>query len=105
MSEPAASQEKVSAEERHARFERLLQRELAAKPWRVESRSEYEAALVRGKRTNHVLHLILTIVTGGAWGIVWIGIAVFGGEKRETVAVDEYGNESVRYVFSAARVA
>lgn len=24
------------------------------------------------KRTNHVLHAILTVLTGGAWGIVWL---------------------------------
>lgn len=24
------------------------------------------------KRTNHVLHAILTVVTGGLWGIVWL---------------------------------
>ena len=24
------------------------------------------------QRTNHVLHAILTVLTGGAWGIVWL---------------------------------
>jgi hypothetical protein len=24
------------------------------------------------KRTHHVLHAILTVATGGAWGIVWL---------------------------------
>lgn len=24
------------------------------------------------KRTHHVLHALLTVLTGGAWGIVWI---------------------------------
>jgi hypothetical protein len=32
------------------------------------------------KGTNHVLHLLLSIVTLGLWLIVWIGVAVkFGG--------------------------
>jgi hypothetical protein len=30
------------------------------------------AVLARAKGTNHVLHLLLTIVTGGLWAIVWI---------------------------------
>lgn len=28
-----------------------------------------------GRRTNHLFHLILTILTGGLWGIVWIIVA------------------------------
>lgn len=27
---------------------------------------------IKGHRTSHGLHLFLTIVTGGLWGIVWI---------------------------------
>lgn len=30
----------------------------------------------REKKVNHVLHLILTILTGGLWGIVWIVLAI-----------------------------
>ena len=60
--------------------------------WRVESQTEYQAVMVKGHRTNNVLHLILTIVTVGLWAIVWILVAVLGGEKRAVVAVDEYGN-------------
>lgn len=28
------------------------------------------------KRVNHLLHLILTILTGGIWGLVWIVLAI-----------------------------
>lgn len=32
------------------------------------------------KGTNHILHLILSILTAGIWLIVWIGSAIkFGG--------------------------
>lgn len=32
------------------------------------------------KGTNHILHLILTLVTFGVWLIVWFGVSVkFGG--------------------------
>jgi len=34
----------------------------------------------------------LTIVTVGLWGIVWIIVALTGGERRMQIAIDEYGN-------------
>lgn len=37
-------------------------------------------------------------VTLGLWGIVWIALAIFGGEKRSLVAVDAYGNATVQKV-------
>ena len=50
------------------------------------------AVVVSGKPVNHILHLILTIVTVGFWGIVWLILVIAGGEKREMITVDEYGN-------------
>jgi hypothetical protein len=41
---------------------------------------------------NHVLHLILTLVTFLLWAIVWIWVAVAGGEKRVILPVDDHGN-------------
>lgn len=51
--------------------------------------------MVHGHRPNHTLHLILTLVTLGVWAIVWIGVSLFGGKKREMVTVDEWRNASV----------
>lgn len=53
--------------------------------WRVESRTETQAIVVKGHRPNHILHLILSIVTLGIWIPVWIGVAIFAGEKRKTL--------------------
>ena len=58
--------------------------------WRVEWRSEREVLLVAGGRPNHVLHAILTLLTG-VWLLVWIVVALAGGEDRLLVAVDESG--------------
>ena len=52
--------------------------------WRVESRTDTQAVVVKGRRPNHLLHLILTIVTLGVWVIVWIS-SLLGGEKRKTI--------------------
>lgn len=59
---------------------------------RVESQTQDQAIVVFGKPVNHVLHLILTLVTCGAWALVWVILAIAGGEKRHVVRVDQYGN-------------
>jgi hypothetical protein len=48
--------------------------------------------MAKGHRPNHILHLILTLITLGIWLIVWILVVALGGEKRKVVSVDEYGN-------------
>ena len=86
---------KFDSEERKA----ILAQKIAlnvSKGHRVESQSDYQAVLVQGRRPNHVLHLILTLVTLGVWVIVWILVAIFGGEDRAILAVDEYGNATVQ---------
>jgi hypothetical protein len=86
-----------SADERKQLLARTIQSQIAGGA-RIESQSDFQAVVVKGKRVNHLLHLILTLVTLFAWGLVWIGLAIFGGEKRSIVAVDEYGNVSVQKV-------
>lgn len=39
---------------------------------RIESQSDFQAVVVKGSKPNHLLHLILTLVTLGAWAFVWI---------------------------------
>ena len=57
---------------------------------------DYQAILVKGHRPNHLLHLVLTIVTLGVRGIVWLGVIAFGGEKRMSASVDEWGNTNIQ---------
>lgn len=65
--------------------------------WHVESQSDHQAVLVRpGTKVNHILHLILSVLTLGFWIPVWILIAVL--KKREhhkVVSVDGFGNVTV----------
>ena len=58
---------------------------------RVESQTDFQAVLVSGRRVNHILHLLLSLFTLGLWLIVWLLLALFGGERLETVRVDEQG--------------
>ena len=66
---------------------------------RVESQSDYQAVTVKGQRVNHLLHFIIGIFTLSAWWfLVWIPLAIFGGERRRTVTVDNFGNVGVQRV-------
>lgn len=58
---------------------------------RIESQGDTFAVVVRGEPVNHLLHLVLTLATGGLWIIGWLVLAATGGEKRFVVAVDERG--------------
>ncbi|MET9914845.1 hypothetical protein ABZZ74_50685 [Streptomyces sp. NPDC006476] len=59
--------------------------------WRVESRSETQAVMVRGKPINHVLHAILTVFTCLVWGIVWGILAATNRVERVALTVDAQG--------------
>lgn len=85
------SSERRSRDERKAILAQQLQ-SAAARGLRIESQSDYQAVLVEGKPVNNTLHAILTIFTCLLWGIVWAVIAATGGEKREMIVVDEFGN-------------
>lgn len=69
----------------------------ASQGGRVESQSDFQAVIVKGKKVNHVLHAILTVATC-LWGIVWIALAASGGETREMIVVDEFGNVQVQHL-------
>jgi len=44
------------------------------------------AVTYRPRKTNHVLHLILTLLTGGLWGLfVWLPITFLHKLSRERV--------------------
>ena len=59
---------------------------------RIESQTDTMAVLVKGKRVNHLLHFLVGFPTVGLWWIVWAFLAITGGEKREVITVDDYGN-------------
>jgi hypothetical protein len=87
-----------SEEERKALLARTVTNEVA-RGWRVESQSDYQAVLLKGKKTSHGLHLFLSIITAGLWLIVWaIMVFVVNKERREVIGVDEYGNSNVSRV-------
>lgn len=94
MSTSGVTPAKLTLEERQAILERTVAKE-ASHGWRIQSQSSTQASLVKGKPTSHLLHLILTIITLGAWLIVWILLVIFGGQKTKVITVDDRGNASI----------
>lgn len=86
-----------SADERKAALARTITNQVAA-GWRVESQSDYQAVLLKGRHVRHVLHLVLTILTVGLWAIVWITMWAIYHERRQIAEVDEYGNVRMNQV-------
>ena len=48
-------------------------------------------------KTNHILHLILTILTGGIWLIVWI-LVVFNNNIKRSEIDAEY-NDKITFLY------
>lgn len=70
----------------------------ARKGWRVENRSDGQATIAKGKPVNHLLHLILSVLTVGVWLLVWGGTMIFGGVSRRLVTVNPDGTVVVTKV-------
>ena len=86
---------KKSPEKRKELLARAVANEIR-QGWRVESQTDYQAVIVRGQRPNHILHLILTIITVGLWGRGWIAVVARGGETRGVIEIDAYGNTNIQ---------
>lgn len=92
---PTGGTTKKSAEERKELLARQIQ-SAAATGARVETQSDFQAIVVRGKPVNHVLHGLITLFTIGIWAIGWLIIGLTGGEKREMLVVDDWGNPNIQ---------
>jgi hypothetical protein len=64
---------------------------------RVVYQTEDQVTLESGKRVNHVLHLIVSLIFW-PWSIVWLIFELTGGQKREQVWVDDAGSVNRREI-------
>ena len=62
---------------------------------RVESQTDYQAVLVVGRPVNHILHFLIGALTCGVWWLVWLYLAVTGGERRFIVETDEQAHSTI----------
>lgn len=93
-------QGRKSVEERKAILAQHIQ-SAVVQGGRVESQSEIMATIVIGRRVNHLLHFLIGVFTCGAWWLVWLLLALAGGERRQLITVDEFGNVTVQNVFTS----
>ncbi|MCY3778986.1 MAG: hypothetical protein OXG78_01635 [Chloroflexi bacterium] len=85
-----AKSQHISPEERKKILDQeILKHQTQGK--RIESQIEFRVTLVRDKQINHVLHLILSVLTGGFWLLVWALVYFSAKDTRELLQVDEYG--------------
>ena len=80
----------LSDSERKALLDDAIARALRQKNRRLESCTDFQVIIVRGKPVNHLLHLLLTLCTVGLWGLVWLTM-LGGGEDRAAMHIDPYG--------------
>ncbi len=73
-----------------ASLDRAVANELAAGA-DLETQTSTHAVLTRGKKVNHVLHAILSVLTAGVWLIVWAILVAGNKRQRVTLFVNEHG--------------
>jgi hypothetical protein len=91
----------ASPESRHAALSQAVNYQLS-KGWQIDTQSEFDAVLSLRVRPAHKFHLIVTILTAGAWLVVWICVAlfrvIFKKFQRVRVVVDPFGGTYVTAV-------
>ena len=65
--------------------------EYTRRGWRAESYGPNQVTMVRGRRANHILHLLLSVLTLGLWLLVWLIVGLSSKEVRTVLAVDRWG--------------
>ena len=58
----------------------------------VVNRSSDGVTLAYQRTVTHLGHFILTLMTGGLWGIVWLAVILNRRENRVRYEVDPWGN-------------
>ena len=81
----------TGAQERSSRLQAGVAGYVAKTKGRVAFQGDDRAVVITGRPVNHILHLLLTIVTGGLWIFVWIFAAASGGEESHILTVDGTG--------------
>jgi hypothetical protein len=63
-----------------------------SKGWRVESQSQIQAVLAKGKPINNTLHIVFTVLTLGGWLLIYVPILLVNRRQTKIIRVDEFGN-------------
>jgi hypothetical protein len=87
---------RIPFEQRRELLAEEISRQLALENRRIESYGDLSAVIVNGRPVNHILHLLLSMVTIGIWLIPWAIMHNFAGESRELIRVDETGRVTIQ---------
>ena len=88
---PELSTTPQSVEDRKAILDKRVLRAVS-NGWHLEAQTDYEAVVSGGRKVNHILHLLLSLLTFGTWIIPWIFMSLGNRPTRETISVDTFGN-------------
>jgi hypothetical protein len=58
----------------------------------VVHRSDRGVTVARPRSVTHLGHFILTLLTGGLWGFVWLAVVLSRRQDRVRYEVDPWGN-------------
>ena len=92
MTEPITPQP-ATANERKYQLAMAVQRHVTGfDGWRVESQTDFQTVLVKGRTPTHLLHFILSCITFGFWIPVWVFVTFMQRRQAMVLTVDEFGN-------------
>ena len=83
--------DKISESEKANKLATAVSGEVS-RGWRVESQSQVQAILVKGKNINHTLQIFLSVITLGGWLLVYIPIFIINRRQTRIVRIDDFGN-------------
>lgn len=81
----------VSPERRQAILAEAVAFEMRQHGATVLGGTPYMVTLECGSRPNHVLHLLLSVITCGLWLPIWMLLTMTNPPSRRNLRVDEYG--------------
>ena len=70
----------------------------ALRGWTLAARYGTQAVITRPRRPNHVLHGVLTLMTGMMWSPIWLLVALRPGEDRVLLTVRDDGTVRARII-------
>ena len=78
--------------EREALLKRYVLSNLSLGKFTIAYQEPFMAILNPVRKVNHILHVILSIVTVGLWLPIWLLVTLGENRKTLTLTVDEFGN-------------
>lgn len=83
--------EKISESEKANKLAMAIATEVS-KGWRVESQSQIQGVLAKGKSVNHTLQIFLSVITLGFWLFIYVPMAIVNRRQTKIIRIDDFGN-------------